>query len=197
MATYRAIAATSETIRTLLDDACPRGEFPDVRFELFQATDFQKQLDEGISIFLYRIAINLSRRNLPPTVTPDGRKLRPPLPVDLFYLISAWGRSVSRQHGLIGWCMRTLEDVSILPAAVLNGTGPDDDTFRSHEAVELSCEPLSLPDLNNLWEILRPNVPISMTYVARMIAIESTVPMPETYAPAQTRELEFAKWPVR
>ena len=90
MATYRAIAATSETLRTLLEQACPRDEFPDARFELFQASDFQRQMDEGVSLFLYRVAVNTARRNMPPTIRADGRRLRPPLPVDLYYLCSAW-----------------------------------------------------------------------------------------------------------
>ena len=193
MATHRAIAATSETLRTLLETACPRDEFPDARFELFQASDFQRQLDEGISLFLYRVAVNTTRRNLPPSTRSDGRRLRPPLPVDLFYLCSAWGRSVSRQHALLGWCMRTLEDASVLPSGTLNSTGPFDDTFRSSEAVEIVCDPLSLSDLNTLWEVLRPNVPVSVGYVVRALPIESTVPLPELGPPVQTRDLGFGQ----
>ena len=190
MATYRAIAATSETLRTLLESACPRDEFPDARFELFQAPDFQQKMDEGISLFLYRVAVNTTRRNLTPTVRLDGRRVRPPLPVDLYYLCSAWGRAVSRQHALLGWCMRTLEDANVLPASVLNSPGPFDDTFRPGEGVELVCEPLALSDLNNLWEVLRPNIPVSVSYVVRAVPLESTLPIAE-FGPVQTRELEF------
>ena len=192
MATYRAIAATSETLRTLLESACPRDEFPDARFELFQAPDFQQKMDEGISLFLYRVAVNTTRRNLTPTVRLDGRRVRPPLPVDLYYLCSAWGRAVSRQHALLGWCMRTLEDANVLPASVLNSPGPFDDTFRPGEGVELVCEPLALSDLNNLWEVLRPNIPVSVSYVVRAVPLESTLPMAE-FGPVQTRELEFQR----
>jgi len=191
MATHRAIAATSETLRTLLEQTCPRDEFPDARFELFQASDFQRQMDEGISLFLYRVAVNMTRRYTPPPVRADGRRLRPPLPVDLYYLCSAWGRSVSRQHALLGWCLRTLEDANVLPAAVLNASGPHDDTFRPGESVELISEALSLQDLNALWEVLRPNIPVSVGYVVRAVPIESTLTLHE-YAPVQTRALEFA-----
>jgi uncharacterized protein DUF4255 len=191
VATYRAIAATSETLRTLLESACPRDEFPDARFELFQAADFpQKKLAEGISLFLYRVAVNTTRRNLTPTVRLDGRRVKPPIPVDLYYLCSAWGKAVSRQHALLGWCMRTLEDANVLPASVLNNPGPFDDTFRPNEGVELVCEPLSLADLNNLWEVLRPDIPVSVGYVVRAVPLESTLPLAE-YDPVQTRELRF------
>jgi hypothetical protein len=194
VATYRAIAATSEALRSVLESACPRADFPDARFELFQASDFQQQLDEGVSIWLYRVAVNAARRNLPPTITPEGRRVRPPLPIDLFYLISAWGRSIARQHELLAWCMRALEDVSVLPSGVLNGPGPDDDTFRAYEGLELVCESLPLAELHNLWDIIRPNIPVSATYVARFVALESTIPLPEAGPPTQTREFGFSTW---
>jgi hypothetical protein len=193
VATHRAIAATSEALRTLLEQARPHGEFPGARVELYQASDFQRRMDEGISLFLYRVAVNTARRTLPPTVRADGRRLRPPLPVDLFYLCSAWGQSVSQQHALLGWCMRALEDASVLPAGLLNGPGPYEDTFRPQEAVELVCEPLPLQELNNIWEILRPNVPVSISYVVRGVALESTVPLPEAGPPVQTRHVEFTR----
>jgi hypothetical protein len=196
VATYRGIAAASEALRSLLESACPRGQFPDARFVLFQASDFQNQLDEGVSIWLYRVAVNAARRNLPPTIMADGRRLRPPLPVDLFYLVSAWGRSIARQHELLGWCMRTLEDVTVLPAGVLNGPGPEEDTFRPFEGLELVCESLPLAELHNLWDIIRPNVPVSAPYVARFVALESIVPLPDAAPPAQTREFGFSKWPA-
>jgi uncharacterized protein DUF4255 len=105
-------------------------------------------------------------------------------------LCSAWGKAVSRQHALLGWCMRTLEDANVLPASVLNNPGPFDDTFRPNEGVELVCEPLSLADLNNLWEVLRPDIPVSVGYVVRAVPLESTLPLAE-YDPVQTRELRF------
>ena len=193
MATHRAIVATSETLRSMLEQACPRDEFPDARFELFQASDFQRKLDEGISLFLYRVAVSTARRNNPPRTSPDGRRLRPPLPVDLFYLCSAWGKSVARQHALLGWAMRALEDGNVLPSGVLNAAGAHDDTFRPGESVEVVHEPLSLQDLNALWEVLRPEIPVSAGYVVRGVPIESTIPLPDAGPPVQTRSLEFGR----
>ena len=83
MATYAAIAATSEAIIGLLRRARPKDEFTKAEFVVYQGDNFESPMNEGISLYLYRVTISAARRNLPPTVTTDGRRLRPPLPLDL------------------------------------------------------------------------------------------------------------------
>jgi Pvc16 N-terminal domain len=195
LSTYLAMAATSKTILGLLEDACPKNEFPNARFALYLASDFDKAvlIEEGISLFLYRITINGAIRNLPPRTGPDGRRYRPSLPVDLHYLITAWGKDADKQQRLLGWCMRVLEDTPILPAGLLNHyMRPEKDTFRDEETVELICDPLSLQDWTAVWDKLKPKIQTSVTYVARMIAIESNVELAEARA-VQTRGFEMAQ----
>lgn len=196
MATYAAIAATSEAIIGLLRRARPKEEFTKSAFEVYQGNDFEAPMNEGISLYLYRVTVNASRRSLPPTVTPEGRRMRPPIPLDLHYLLSAWGQSYDTQHRLIGWAIRELENTPVIPAGVLNSTGPEADVFRPDETVELVCDPLALADMINLWETLKPksNRPLSVNYVARMIAIESRLELYE-YAPVQTRQFDYGKGP--
>jgi hypothetical protein len=192
VATYRAIAAVSRAVIRLLEDSCPRAEFPDAQFALQQAIDFPKAaIAEGVSLYLYRLGVNATRRNLPPRTEPDGRRFRPPIPLDLHYALCAWGRSVDVQQRLLGFCIRTLEDTPTLPAGVLNQPGPEANTFMSHETVQLVCDPLSLQDLQLIWEVIKPNMPLMITYVARMVPIESEVPMSEGPA-VQTRAFEIA-----
>ncbi len=180
MATYNAIAATSEAIRRYLKDA-PRPEFPQLDVDLYQAADFQKPVPAGgrISLFLFRIAVNSSRRNLPPRLSEDRKtRYRAPLPLDLFFLVSAWALNADLQQRLLGWCARTLEDAPILPASVLNRLQATP-VFRHSEMVELVCDPPSMQDLNVIWDVVKPNTPLSIAYVARMIAIESEMPLVE------------------
>ena len=114
MATYHAITATSQAILGLLESACPKPEFEGAKFELYQAKDFQYPMDEGVSLFLYRLASS-SRRNLPARPGPNGEKLRPPLPLDLYYMLTTWGKKADKQQRLLGWCLRELGDFPILP----------------------------------------------------------------------------------
>jgi Pvc16 N-terminal domain len=195
LATYHAIAATGQAILGLLERACPKPEFEGAIFELYQAKDFQNPMEEGVSLYLYRVATS-SRRNLPPRIGPNGQHYRPPLPLDLYFLLTAWAKSAAKQQRLLGFCIREIGDTPILPASLLNHFGPEPDTFRPDEAVELIFESLTLQDTSNLWEPLKPNVQPSATYVARMISIESFVELPDS-RPVQTREFDFAKMSKR
>jgi hypothetical protein len=194
LATYHAIAATGQAIVGLLKDASANTEFADSRFELYQTGDFQSDapLVDGISAYLYRVAVNTARRNLPPSVGADGRRYRSPFPLDLFYLVTPWAKTAARQQRLLGWAMRQLQDMPILPAAMLNHYGPEADTFRATETVELTCEPVSLQDMVNILDAIKPTEQLSVVYVARMVVIESTVELIEA-GPVQTRVFDYGK----
>jgi hypothetical protein len=179
LASYHAIAATSQAILGILTAGCPRSEFQKAEFKLYHASDFDKPMEEGVSLFLYRVTVNATLRNLPPRVVVDGGRYRPSLPLDLHYLLTAWASDPDQQQRLLGWSMRALEDVLIVPSGVLNHYIDKHDTFRSEEAVELVCDPLSLQDLIGVWDKLRPRYQTSATYVARMISIDSDVKLVE------------------
>jgi hypothetical protein len=177
VATTKAIAAVTIAIRRLLEPAL-KPDFPTVQVKPYQAADFQRaETTTVLSLYLYRVAANTNRRNLPPRQESDGRRFRPALPLDLFYLLSAWGSSVEEQHLLLGQTLRILEDTSMLSAGLLNDgdRGFYARTFRAQEAVELVYDPLSLTDMVSLWDLLKPGVQPSCTYVARAIAIESEI----------------------
>jgi hypothetical protein len=189
MASYHAISAISQAIVSLLKTARPASEFPSLDIKLFQAKDVHAANDfEGISLFLYRVPISGARRQMPRTMSPSGRPYRPPLPVDLFYMLTPWAKTAEMQHLLLGWAMRAIEDSPSLPAALLNAHFPDVRPFRNDETVDLIHDPLTVQDLNNIWEILgKHNVQVSATYVARVISIDSTIEVGSDAGPAQTR----------
>lgn len=196
MASFRAIAAVSRAVLRLIEDSCPRAEFPDAQFVLQQAADISKApIAEGVSLYLYRLGVNTTRRNLPPRVEPDGRQFRPPVPLDLYYALCVWGRNVEMQQRLLGFCVRTLEDTPTLSSGVLNQPGPEPSTFGPQETVQLVCDPLSLQDLQLLWDALKPNVPLIVPYVARMVPIDSEIPIFE-YPAVQTRVFEMRGGPA-
>lgn len=198
VATYKAISAVSKAILGLLQDA--RGTFepaiPADAFKLFHASDFdapaggERGLPDGfgVSLCLYRVNINSSMRNAPRKVAPDGNAYGPPLPLDLYYVLTAWAKDPERQQRLFGWAMRVVHDVPCLPATLINHHSPDlpEPAFRANETVELTLDPLSFQDMTTLWDKLKPKMQTSTTYVARMILIESTQQRIEA-GPVQTR----------
>ncbi len=175
MASFNAIGATSATLLGLIRDAYPRAEFGNsLNIELYQAKSFETPMKEGFSIYLYRTTINGSVRNMTFRRTPDGSRFRPSLPLDLFYLITPWAENAERQHRMLGWLMRMLEDTGTLSASHLNHYIAETDTFPETESIDIVCDPLALNDYFTLWERLKA-LPLSMTYVLRMVMVDSEV----------------------
>jgi hypothetical protein len=173
MATPYAIAATGQAILGLFANAIPRDEFPAAKFELYQAKDFQSPMEEGVSLYLYRITPAGEIRNFPPRITPDGKRYKPPLPINIHYLLTPWARDPVKQQRLLGWAMRVMEDTPVLPAGLLNQYAPEEQTFRPTETVDVIMETVSIFDMGQVWDISKPNVQPSVFYVARMIGVES------------------------
>lgn len=173
----------------LLADAVPKPEFANAQFELYQIGNFGTPMEEGVSLHLYRIAVNGTIRNRPPITGPDGRRYRPPIPLDLHYVLSAWARSAVKQQRLLGWTIRMFEDVPILPTGLLNNYGPEPEIFQPGETVEIIFESLNLQDLNNLWSATKTTPPLSVGYVARMVGISSGWALTES-AEVQTRDFK-------
>ena len=192
MATYHAIAAIGQAVLGLLEQARIGSEFDGCDFELYQSSNFHAPMDEGLSLFLYNTVVSTARRNVPGRVSPDGRRHRPPLPLDLYYLLTPWAKTATAQHRLLGWAMRVIDDSATLPASLLNHYGPEPDTFWPDETVTLVNEPISLQDIYNIWEINKQNVQVSVAYVARVVFIDSTVDDVQVL-PAQARSFETAK----
>jgi hypothetical protein len=186
MATANAIAATGQAILSLIAGRVPRDEFPAAQFSLYQAKDFQSPMEEGISLYLYRVTPAGEIRNYPPRVGADGRRYRQVLPINLHYLLSSWAREAAKQQRLLGWAMRVLEDTPILPAGLLNLGGPEHDTFRPSETVDIVMETISIYDMGAIWDVAKPFTQPSVCYVARMIGVESEIEVP-TGSLAQTR----------
>jgi len=191
MATYPAIAATSDAVLGLLQSAAVGTEFDGVAFAHYQSGDFESPMSDGVSLYLYRVTVS-SNRNLPPQVGPDGRRYRPPIPLDVHYLVTAWAETAVRQQRMLGFAIRTLEDTPILPAGVLNQHSPEPNVFRPEETVELVYENLTVQDIGYIWDVAQTKEQPSATYTARMVEIESPVAFDEGGL-VQTRELQFAQ----
>lgn len=193
MARYPAISATGQAIVGLLSGAAGATEFAQADFQLATSADLQKAPGDRAlaTVLLYRVAVDTVHRNLPPRRTPDGRLRKPPVPVTLHYLVTAWSKDPVTQHRLLGWCIRTLQDAPLLPAGYLNQFGPDDEVFTADETVELTWEVLTRQEMNDVWDVAQSNQQPSVSYVARVLAIESDDLVHE-YPPVQSTEMQYA-----
>lgn len=196
MATNRAIAATSAAISTLLTAESLRDpQLPRCTVSLYQAEQLQKPA-EGvvISVYLYRVALSVVRRDRGLRVAADGTYLAS-IPLDLHYLVTAWSASADTSQRLLGWAVSVLNDTPVIPASLLN-TFPDSaPVFGDDEQVELVWEPLSLTDLYDVWQVAAQRAAPSASYVARSVLIDSTV-RTDGGALVRERDIQYSGGPA-
>lgn len=177
MATYQAITAVCQATIYLLQsnyEANMVDEFTsELEFAVYAPDNFSTPMDAGVSLFLYRIFPNNAHRIPAGRIAANGQQYHPQLPLDLHFLLTAWGRSASLQQSIAGWMMRVLEDTPIMPLGLLNRIMPG--VFNNSETVELTLGELTTDDLFHLWEILpQQRYQLSVPYIARNVRIEST-----------------------
>jgi hypothetical protein len=198
MARYHGIAATSNAIRLLLENAAATSEWSGGSFELYQAEQLQKPLDgtkPKISVYLYRVLLSTVRRDRGFRIGPDGRRYRPSIPLDLHYLVTAWSSDAKTAHQLLGWAIRVLDDTPVLPVGLLNAYQAGLEVFGPDETVELVWEPLSLTDLYDIWQVSAQSQAPSASYVARMVMLDSDVALDDGEL-VHMREFDYAAGPA-
>ena len=190
MGSVRAITAVSDAIVHVLQSQFDAAEFDgnQLQFRVYLAKDFAQPMDAGVSVFLYRVYVNNSQRSVGARLSLDGRRLRPPLSLDLHFLLTAWAQDASLQHAIAGWMMRALEDTPNFPAGLLNHRFAG--SFHPDESVELAVTELTTEELFRIWEVIVNNAyQISVPYVARVVRIESERLLPADAGPIQERGL--------
>lgn len=194
MASYQAISVIALALKGLLAGAAPRSETQHPDVQIFRAGQLQNPPDlNGVSIYLHRVAFNLARRNLPPRQDPDGKRFRPPTPVDAHFLFTAWAKRPEVQLEHIGWAVRALQDAAILPAGFLNSfAGGSREVFRPEETIELVGEILTAQDFVNIFGSASASQQPSVSYMARMICIDSEIELTDAGL-VQTRVFKAAK----
>jgi hypothetical protein len=179
MANYRAIAAASATILGLMRDRFPVADFGSpLTIELYQSKDFHNPMKEGIAICLWRVAPNVTRRALGPRTDIYGRRFKPSLPLDLYYLMVPFAEGSERQQRLLGWMLRTMHELGPLVPSQLNHFLAESDIFAQSEALDLVNDPLTLADQLTLWDRIK-HMPPCATYAMRMLLLDSDLSLDE------------------
>lgn len=196
MSTFEAIRGVSDTLRRLLRD---RMELPadvtDWSVTVGQPRSNVQNPTEGgetarANLFLYRTQHNAALRNqdIPGRGHPAGQAV-PPLSLDLFYLVTAYGTkeedgivSETLAHALLGSAMRVFHDFPIITDGLVT-TRPPVGIPILHRAVrddferlKITPEPLSLEDLSKIWTALTLPFRAGAAYQVSVIQIESRRP---------------------
>jgi hypothetical protein len=192
MSNALAIAAVTATLRNLLQNV-------DQGTGLGGATVTTRPPDEArdntnpnqINLFLYQVLPNAAWRNMDiPQRVRSGETSTPPLALNLYYMLTAYGENNDDVlgHRLLGPAMRILYDHPLLGseeiAAALGSLNSE--LQNQVERVRITLQPLSVEEIFRLWSGFQTQYRVSVAYEVAVVLIESTLPT-KTPLPVLTR----------
>jgi hypothetical protein len=124
-----------------------------------------------LSIYLYRIVEDAYSKNRPPGNDGRGQVQKPPLTLDLYYLVTPLLGLPRDQQIVLGKTMQILYDRSSLEGTDL-AVGS---SLRAEgEAVRIVLNPVTLEETTRVWQALEMSYRLSVCYVVRVAMLDST-----------------------
>jgi hypothetical protein len=177
LATSDAIAFLGNTLVALLEDGLA-GFSPPVNVLLSTPDDVKNSPPDppAVTIILYQVGICGERRNVPRRSLNGGFSRRPPLPLDLRFLITPWVKLKQPQdaYKIVGTIAQLFYDRAVLHSADLL-SDPIHPTWAPDDTVEIVMESLPVSDHYDIWEPTEIPYRLSLTYLARIVGIDSAV----------------------
>ncbi len=176
-----AIAAATATLRSLLDIGLGKGTVNVTARPLDQAR--VNSSGDQVNLFLYTTQVDGALRNqdMPGKVKP-GETGRPPLPLILFYLLTAYSddKDEEKSQMLLGRAMNILHDHPLLGAAEIKDATvtnvPGSDLHEQIERVRITSQPLPIDEISKLWAGFQTPYRTSAAYQVAVVLIESRRP---------------------
>ena len=152
-----------------------------------------------LNIFLYHVASNAgwSNTDLPSRDTQGSRMTNPPLALDLFYLLSAYGKSDFDGEILLGYAMQMLHETPVLPRAAirtaLGSAAPPrplaaSDLADQIEQIKITPQLMNIEEVWKLWTALQAPYRPTAAYRISTVLIQSSKPA-KTALPVSSRNI--------
>jgi hypothetical protein len=210
VSTNLAVATTTRVLGSLLErsitDAGVSSLLDSPPYFTPQAPDqIENSGQEGsrLALFLYHVTFNQGWREVGlPSRNSAGQVIdRPPLVIDLHYLLVGYGQADYVQHLLLGIGMQALHENPVLyrqqiaavfttppPLSAMDTVLATSGVETQVEQIKITPEPLTTEDLSKLWTSFGSKFRPSAGYLATTLLIESKTPVAAA-APVMVRNL--------
>ena len=134
------------------------------------AEDAKDPMDPKINLFLFRVIENPFAKNREWLPVGPGVLQKPPLALNLFYIMTPFANDRLDEHRAMGEAMRIFYDHTILTAPLLKGE-------LEHTAEELKVDlcQFSLEELTRIWNALSQPFRLSVCYEVHIVLVDSTI----------------------
>ncbi|HEU0016093.1 MAG TPA: DUF4255 domain-containing protein [Longimicrobium sp.] len=189
MPNLHAVHSVGQSLVTWLRNSYPRElrEITECEFVLLSSGEMGGKEERGpaVSLWLYRVTPNLHLRNAPRRADePEGR---PPLYLDLHFLLTVWADNALAEHTLLAWSLERLHRNPVLDSSTLSPEGG----WSSGDQVQLLPEDLANEDLLRIWDALQADYRLSVPYVARVVRVDPPAPDTAEHAPVVASRFRF------
>lgn len=191
MSSAYAVAAVSAVLRDLLNAGLVSNDVPATVGTVSVTARAPDMITTGadeapqLNLFLHRVGPNQGWRNVgQPQRDADGlRTSNPPLALNLYYLLSAYGGDDFVREILLGHGMQVLHEtpglgrdairdaLGSLPAGL--ATLAASELAEQVEAIKLTMEPMSSEEVGRLWSAFDSPYRPSASYCASVVLIET------------------------
>ena len=180
---YQALHATSQTLSTYLENQIkadpflfsPGRPFLDRGMHVLLNTPYEmmENDDEGISLWLYRVACDEMRRNDPAQRVSSTQLKPPPLPLRLHYLLTP---ITTREHDgdpdteqyLLGKVLQSFHSKPLFFGADLKG-----ELTGTPAELQVTLDSMSLDDITRVWDALEGSYQLSVSYQVGIVDVDS------------------------
>jgi Pvc16 N-terminal domain len=187
MSTFKAIAAVTASLRTLLSDVS-KDVVGCIVISRPPGKIVVNQNERLLNIYLYQVKTNPAFGNFDlPQRNSNGMLLnRPTVAINLHYILTAYTDDnediISQQ--ILGSAMRILEERPVLTPELIRAaiqSNPQDELADSDladqvEKVKVTLESLTIEEITKLWSsFFQINYRTSVSYLATVVLIDSTI----------------------
>ncbi len=184
MSNSLAIAAVTATLRSLVESAFKSDHSLSGVSVTTLPPDTARNSNTGnqVNVFLYHTAPNAAWRNMDvPVQVKPGESAFPPLALNLYYIITAYGQNNDDilSHRLMGGAMSFLHDHSVFSPDKIatipdqNGDPLDSGLPQQFERLRITPETLTSEEMYKLWSAFQTHYRISAAYQVSVVLIDS------------------------
>lgn len=205
MSNVLAIAAVTQLLKNMLNDALINGEVSQVMGADFLVTalppdrvvnEQPDQQQPTLNLFLHRITPNaaLQQEDLPTRDAAGRLTRRPRLALNLHYMLTAIGSDELQAEILLGYAMQMFHETPVLPreairAALQLAPPPGADILPDNlgiiqvaaladqaELIKITPHTLSMDDMSKMWTALQARYRTTVAYDVCVVLIERELP---------------------
>jgi hypothetical protein len=138
------------------------------RISLESPFDLRNNNSVRLSLYLYRIVEDTFTKNQYPVQGVGLNVRKPPLTLDLYYLMTPLVGAPREQQIVLGKLMQVLYDRAIVAGADLAG-----DLAGTDAAIRVALNPVTLEETTRVWQALEMSYRLSVCYVVRVAMVDS------------------------